>query len=441
MKERIKFFQKEMNNIPYLNRHNTENKFNFSGEKTKKVEISKEVKINKELQHFLEEKPVFPCLLISKEDNGKIEMNMNCLNDIDINKIKIIKEDSFELSKREDVKDYQMIDFSNFQFDISVLHNSLNFEKKTKDIKINSGKSNLLLGKYKLYSFNIYEGDLSFKSHFIKKFEDIANDESSDKNKVKEIDEIFESQGYYIPLKIYIGGLFLNRYNKENIRGLRDSLRSLSLNSAFENKELNFGGNLNISNGREINQIFLNENTQIIGGDKTERNFEKWTETVKIFNSNIIECTNIIEAKNILPIELKNKLKIPLKIIEKKYFLRKKYFQKLNSLKDIELVKDKGYSDISKGICSESKEPEIYMKKIHLFGESSVGYTRKSISEVFDDIIVGFKIVSQRDDDYNGQWHVKFNPLLKKEINISFASQFMRDEEFNIYVYLMKFPE
>ena len=441
MKERIKFFQKEMNNLPYLNRHNTENKFNVSGEKTKKVEISKEVKINKELQHFLEEKPVFPCLLISKEDNGKIEMNMNCLNDIDINKIKIIKEDSFELSKREDVKDYQMIDFSNFQFDISVVHNSLNFEKKTKDIKINSGKSNLLLGKYKLYSFNIYEGDLSFKPHFIKKFEDIANDESSDKNKAKEIDEIFESQGYYIPLKIYIGGLFLNRYNKENIRGLRDSLRSLSLNSAFENKELNFGGNLNISNGREINQIFLNENTQIIGGDKTERNFEKWTETVKIFNSNIIECTNIIEAKNILPIELKNKLKIPLKIIEKKYFLRKKYFQKLNSLKDIELAKDKGYSDISKGICNESKEPEIYMKKIHLFGESSVGYTRKSISEVFDDIIVGFKIVSQRDDDYNGQWHVKFNPLLKKEINISFASQFMREEEFNIYIYLMKFPE
>ena len=39
MKERIKFFQKEMNNIPYLNRHNTENKFNVSGEKTKKVEI------------------------------------------------------------------------------------------------------------------------------------------------------------------------------------------------------------------------------------------------------------------------------------------------------------------------------------------------------------------------------------------------------------------
>ena len=213
------------------------------------------------------------------------------------------------------------------------------------------------------------------------------------------------------------------------------------MNSAFENKELNFGGNLNISNGREINQIFLNENTQIIGGDKTERNFEKWINNVKIFNSNIIECTNIIEAKNILPIELKNKLKIPLKIIEKKYFLRKKYFQKLNSLKDIELAKDKGYSDISKGICDEGKEPEIYMRKIHLFGESSVGYTRKSISEVFDDIIVGFKIVSQRDDDYNGQWHVKFNPLLKKEINISFASQFMRDEEFNIYIYLMKFPE
>ena len=36
MKERIKFFQKEMNNIPYLNRNYTENKFNIVWRKNKK---------------------------------------------------------------------------------------------------------------------------------------------------------------------------------------------------------------------------------------------------------------------------------------------------------------------------------------------------------------------------------------------------------------------
>ena len=55
--------------------------------------------IIEELQTFIKEKSVFPCLLISKDDNGKIETNMICLNDIDIDKIKVIKEDCFEIIK------------------------------------------------------------------------------------------------------------------------------------------------------------------------------------------------------------------------------------------------------------------------------------------------------------------------------------------------------
>ena len=42
----------------------------------------KENNIYNKILQFFKEKPVFPCLLISKDDNGKIEMNMHCLKDI-----------------------------------------------------------------------------------------------------------------------------------------------------------------------------------------------------------------------------------------------------------------------------------------------------------------------------------------------------------------------
>ena len=460
VKDRIKYFQKEMKNIPYFEKSDIKPKKTFPKEKetnfdeknnnlTIKPMYTLNLIINsghkalgEEIKHFLREKPVFPCLLISKEDNGKIEMNMNCLKDIDINSIKIIKEDSFEMTKRKDMKDNQMIDFSNYQFDISVIHNNLNFSKKTKNIQKGSEKNNMIIGKYKLYSFNINEGDLSFQKYFIDKFENIANDVCSDNTKAKEIDEIFESQGYYIPLKIYIGGLFINRYNKVSIRGIRDSMRNFNMKVGFEKYEIENCNKIDISTGKDINKIFINENTQIIGGDKTEKDFDKWTKSVKVFNSNIIECTNIIEAKNILPNELKKKLKIPLQLVERKYSARKKYFQYISSIKDI-VIEDnlKGYNDLSKGICKESEIPEIYVKTIRLFGAKSFPYTTKTISESFNDIIIGFKIRSERDDDYNGEWTIKFNPLLKKEINIDFVSQLVRDEKYMIFIYLIKFPE
>ena len=461
-KDKLKLFQKEANKMPFLEKNNPKKNSFKIGEFGKRNFISEEIEddkipkaatihelketknkrkkaIGEEIINFIKEKPVFPCLLISKDDNGKIEMNMNCLKDIDLDNIKIIKEEGFEMTKRKDMYDYQVIDFSNFQFDISVLHNNINYEFKTKNLEKISEKNSLIIGKYKLYSFNINEGDLSFNSHFLNKFETIANDDSSDKIKAKEIDEIFESQGYFIPLKIYIGGLFINRYNKKNSKSLRESI--VRLNKTLAENEFKLKDGFESSSENDLNKIFINQNTQIIGGDKNEKNFDKWTKSVRITNSHIIECTNIIEAKNILPNELKQKLKIPLQLVETKYLKRRKYYQIINALKDIQLDEYKGYDDLSKGLCKERKIPEIYKKVIDFYADKSVGYTTKAVSESFEDIIVGFKFISKRDDDKNGEWDIKFNPLLKKEIYVTFTSQFIRVEKYLIEIYLMKFPE
>ena len=173
-------------------------------------------------------------------------------------------------------------------------------------------------------------------------------------------------------MKIYIGGLFSNDYNKESIRGLRDSL--FHLNKKMEYKEeIQFKSDVDFSSDNEITKIFINENTKIIGGDRTKKDLEKWTKSVEISNSNVIEYTNMIEAKNILPNDLKQKLKIPLRLVEEKYLSRKKYIQIIKSLKDIQIEDEiKGYDNISKGICEERKIPVIYEKKIPIFTEAGI---------------------------------------------------------------------
>ena len=151
----------------------------------------------------------------------------------------------------------------------------------------------------------------------------------------------------------------------------------------------------------------------------------------------------MIEAKNILPNELKQKLKIPLRLVEEKYLARKKYIQIIKSLKDIKIEDEiKGYDNISKRICEERKIPIIYEKKIDIFTEAGIiSYEKKIITEFFNDIIVGFKIIDERKDGLNGEWKIYTNPLLQKEIKILFWSQFVREQRFSLYIYLIKFPE
>lgn len=151
---------------------------------------------------------------------------------------------------------------------------------------------------------------------FLKKFEEIANNSSSDQMKAKEIDEIFENQGYYIPLKIYIGGIIINRYNDKNYKLFKEDI--------------------NLS-GEDIRKIFINENTQIIGGEKVKKILNFGNKVYKFLILIIIECSNIIEAKNILPNQLKEKLKKPLQLVKEKYLKRTKYIEYINSLKDIKL--------------------------------------------------------------------------------------------------------
>ena len=98
--------------------------------------------------------------------------------------------------------------------------------------------------------------------------------------------------------------------------------------------------------------------------------------------------------------------------------------------------------DWSNGITNESDYPKVYSKFYERKCDGKpFQKMRLYLDEKFDDIIVGWKISSRWRDGTNGEWNMEGNPLLTNKIKIEFVSQSFRGERFDIYVYLMKYPE
>ena len=69
-------------------------------------------------------------------------------------------------------------------------------------------------------------------------------------------------------------------------------------------------------------------------------------------------------------------------------------------------------------------------------------FKTKILEKKFNDIIVGFKIIGNRKENYyNGKWTILNNPILSKEIKIKFVSQFYRAINYILELYLMKTPQ
>ena len=94
------------------------------------------------------------------------------------------------------------------------------------------------------------------------------------------------------------------------------------------------------------------------------------------------------------------------------------------------------------GILEESENPKIYMKK---FEKKCDGKPFQKITldmdEKFEDIIVGWRIESKWQDGTNGEWFMKNNPLDTKNFKCKFTTKLFRGERFNVYIYLMVYPE
>ena len=425
--------------------------------------------ISNQIKLFLKGKNILPCALKS-DSNGNIISYSDCFNKVEISKIKYRKEECSEYSICETENEYlnkniETLDAQTF-IDISCIHCDSEFKRKAETINGFTKKISSIVAKYILYSFSIDQQYISLSSYWNKKIEDIAYSNSSDEEKAKEIDEIFKVIGYFIPLEIKVGGLFtyntdktkkesLNKINNEfNLKGNYENiLLSLINNGNNENdKENKNSTNINIKGGgngswKEMNDSsksynFFRNHSKIKGGNIYAKNLDEWINSLEFNNSDIIQYLNFTKVKNILEDNLQTRLKIPLEIIDKKYEMRKEYIKIFQELKNNNNTQLYGIDSISKGICEEREFPLIVCKKFHIEGDGR--FFRRitlSLCESFNDIIVGWNIISCWTDGTNGEWKLEENPLLKKFINVHFVSKFFRGECFKVFVYLMKFPQ
>jgi hypothetical protein len=312
----------------------------------------------------------------------------------------------------------------------------LNFDAQINEITKKNRTFIYYIVKYIYGVISIKTEDIKLDKYFLNKINKIADEkESDDKTKAIEIDKLFESYGFYVPQKIYLGASYVTEIDKSQIS--ESGLFDIKGKAQLDDDE---GGEVNYNNKKIINFLNKNNKTNIIGGNKYAKKYEDWKYTIDEDNMEIIGYDNFIEVSQLLDYDLKKKIKIPLKIVEKKYKEREEYYKLIKNLKEVAKTNKNGGGSSSQGICDKNQSQLIYSKKIDIDVSWNIGDSALYYDESFNDIIVGWKMNSL--EKLNGKWTVNGNPILKHEISIQFErSAKIFGLGWDIEIFLMKNPE
>lgn len=388
---------------------------------------------------------------IKGDANGNLELNRGGLNLIKGSQIQFNQKYS---STVNNIKSYQMNKVSgkydtSLSLDVSIFHIDANFQTYFEKVKEEAYETNesYLIAQYNLGSLSINNDDVTLSDQMKKKINYIAEDYSlNDTEKAEELDKIFESYGYFIPLTINIGGQFI--IDSKDIESTKSESYLFDLiakiNASINYKNINANVTTNnsyIQNDLNIMKNMFNfKKTSIIGGNIYKNNFDDWLNTLTLENCDITGYANIIPITDLLDIELKRKISKPLKVIEKKYSNRKRYIDIYRKLK--KQISIPGWENTRKGTDFDGmiiEDDLIYRKNFRIEEEWSTFFVKRDFKEPFEDIIVGWKIDSQKKN--NGEWKLIENPLLKNRMDAYFESQWLRGITYEISVYFMDYPE
>jgi len=409
---------------------------------SKKNDKKKEDKNEKNDYELPEELMNLPFTI--KSSDNKIERYNDCLNEIPRNKIKIRKENKSNIKEVENKENGGIINDDEISIGLSIFKKGANLKYGLTRNENNKYEKSTMVAMRTLYSITISEDDISLKSSFVEKMENIAKLVYSNEKKAEELENLFQKTGFYIPLKMSIGGRYtfntekMTKEQKEELK--RRATLDISVKENLAALKNSYAG----KKEKEKKIDLLIKSRNFIGGEMNP-DWEKWINTVNLENSDFNEYTDFREIFDFLNVDLKNKLARPIELIKEK---NKKI---INYVKIIEEVKrDIGeqeyiekYGNLMIGKYNE-ENPDIYCEKIDLDEKKFlIENKNKVINETYKGIIVGLKILSlQKDDKKNGIYSLK-NPMLKNEIKIEFnlSFGFTRSMKYLINVYLMKYPE
>lgn len=421
--------------------------------------------VEKDIDLFLKEKNVLPCI-IKFDSNGKIERNDHSLEEIPINKIKSIKEEKTIIQNEENEGDFEYKQSIGQASDLSIYYNDAMYRFNVTNYKKKKTKSISEIIKKIVYTCSAKMEDIKLTPALIKEFNEIADTKCDDKEKAKKLDKIFKKIGYFIPLKVYIGGVYILKNEAVSIEG-KNNLNNKIFAKMYDDNEdeeesndkeknkkaivkkkkedkvkdvqIKFGKQSELND--DIKEKNLKHNIVIIGGDQSLKDYKKWENSLNISNLQIIDYANTMEIYQFFDSDLKKKLEKPIEMVEEKYEIRQKYIEKIKELQENKdnnknLKGDYKGNDWESGITEEMEKPKIYSKFYERKSDGSwFGRIELSLKENFEDVIVGYKIKSRWRDGTNGWWELNENPILTKNIEITFTSQIFRGERFDITIY------
>ena len=274
--------------------------------------------------------------------------------------------------------------------------------------------------------------------------EKIAKLVYSNEKKAEELESLFQKTGFYIPLKMSIGGRYTFNLEKKTKEEKEELRRKATVDLSVKENLLALKNSYAGKKEKEKKNEYLKKSRNFIGGEMSS-DWEEWISTVNLENSDYNEYTDFREIFDFLNADLKNKLAKPIELIKennRKIINYVKIIEEAKNNRGEQVYREKN-GNLMIGKYNE-ENPDIYCEKIDL-DEKKLLIEKKSkvINETYKDIIVGLKILSlQKDIKNNGIYSLK-NPMLKNEIKIEFnlSFGFTRSMKYLINVYLMKYPE
>ena len=370
-------------------------------------------------------------------------------------------------------------ELNNFLFNINLLNNDVNntnelkikikniINKDNNDINIsyiNSISCQKYLNYYKLFcdDYQILFDDIlkeyhhlglknSFSEFFLNQIKLYINELFT--NDFNEINNIIAEENYNNNIYEKINNLFENNQKEE--KNIQENIKCISSGLTYIKNNITkikyyndsyielFYKDLSAIINTTINTKMKNLLDIFNSCVKNFENYFKYDEEHRILNftKNFDSFYNLFEGYKV------NNFKMPKEILllKKSIDNRSDYYKLKKEARGFGNEYTHGNSNTynwANGILSESDKPKVYMKK---YEKKCDGKPFQKVTiyldENFDDIIVGWRIESCWCDGTNGEWFMEENPLLSNKFKCKFVTQLFRGQRFNIYIYLMKYPE
>ena len=251
----------------------------------------------------------------SDKSDLEIQRYYDFLNEIPRNKLQIKKENKSIIKEVENKENGGIINDDEITIGLSIFKKGANLKYGLTRNENNKYEKSILVAIRTLYSITINENDISLKSSFVEAMENIAKLVCTNEEKAKKLENLFVDKGFYIPLKISIGGRYIfnikkmTKEEKEELK--RKAMVDMSVKDNLFELKNSYAGNK--EREKKIDLLIRPSNYGEIYQD-----LEKWITSVNLDNSDYNEYTEFREIFDFLNADLKKKLAQPIELIKEK---------------------------------------------------------------------------------------------------------------------------